>query len=203
MPVLHLKAWAGPLDLLLELVRAQRVDLARLSITDLAAQFVAVLDAATARRAVPLSRLAECTIMEARMPVLRSRLLLPADTAESAAAEREAADLCRRVADWLARRLRLGRDIFARGTAEPAAAAEPAADGTELLRACLRLLQVLLRERMYRPRPRLLWRAPDALNRIRVLLPDLLDGVAVEQLLSPALAGREWPCGTAARWPAL
>jgi segregation and condensation protein A len=197
-PVLRLEAWEGPLDLLLELARAQRVDLARISITDLATQFVAVLDAAIARRAVPLSRLAEWTIMAAWLLVLRSRLLLPAGTAESAEAEREAADLRRRLADreaarrlaeWLERRPQLGREVFARGAAEPEAAAEPAADVTELLRACLKLLEVPVRERVYRPRPPLLWRAPEALARLRALLPELPAGAALEQLLPPAPAG--------------
>ncbi|TDH58038.1 segregation/condensation protein A [Dankookia rubra] len=197
-PVLRFEAWEGPLDLLLELARAQRVDLGRISVTELATQFVAVLDAAIARRAVPLSRLAEWTIMAAWLLVLRSRLLLPAGTAESAAAEREAADLrrrladreaARRLADWLERRPQLGRDIFARGTAEPEAAGEPAADVTELLRACLKLLQVPMRERVYRPRPPLLWRVPDALDRLRALLPDLPEGATLEQLLPPAPAG--------------
>ena len=98
-PAVKLGVWEGPLDLLLELARAQRVDLARISVTGLATQFVAVLDAAIARQQVPLSRLAELTIMAAWLLVLRSRLLLPAGTAESAAAEREAADLRRRLAD--------------------------------------------------------------------------------------------------------
>ena len=79
-PGLRLDAWESPLDLLLELARAQRVDLARISGTVLARQFVAVLDAAITRRAVPLSRLAEWTIMAAWLLVLRSRLLLPAGT---------------------------------------------------------------------------------------------------------------------------
>jgi segregation and condensation protein A len=197
-PVLRLEAWEGPLDLLLELAQAQRVDLARISVADLAQQFVAVLDAAIARRAVPLSRLAEWTIMAAWLLVLRSRLLLPAGTDESAEAEREAADLrrrladreaARRLADWLERRPQLGREVFPRGAAEPEVAAEPAADVTELLRACLKLLQVPMRERVYRPRPPLLWRAPEALARIRALLPGLPDGLALEQLLPPAPEG--------------
>jgi segregation and condensation protein A len=197
-PVLRFDAWEGPLDLLLELARTQRVDLARLSVADLAGQFVAVLDAAIARRAVPLSRLAEWTIMAAWLLLLRSRLLLPAGTAESAAAEREAADLrrrlldreaARRLADWLEQRQQLGREVFARGAAEPAAVAEPAADVTELLRACLKLLDLPVRERVYRPRPPLLWRAPEALARIRALLPGLPAGAALEQLLPPAPVG--------------
>src|SRR5919107_1463012 len=100
--------------------------------------------------------------MAAWLMLLRSRLLLPAETAEAAAATREAADLRRRLADraaaqrladWLEQRPQLGREVFPRGAAEPDAAAEPAADVTELLRACLRLLEVPLRERVYRPRP--------------------------------------------------
>ena len=197
-PVLRFDVWEGPLDLLLELARAQRVDLTRISVAELAAQFVTVLEAAIARRAVPLSRLAEWTVMAAWLLLLRSRLLLPAGTAESAEAEREAADLrrhladreaARRLANWLEQRAQLGREIFVRGTAESAAAAEPAADVTELLRACLKLLQVPLRERVYRPRPPQLWRAPEALARLRALLPGLPAGTALEQLLPPAPEG--------------
>src|SRR4051794_1637431 len=123
-PVLRFDVWEGPLDLLLELARAQRVDLTRISVAELAAQFVTVLEAAIARRAVPLSRLAEWTIMAAWLLVLRSRLLLPAGTAESAEAEREAADLrrhladreaARRLANWLEQRVQhRARDLCAR-----------------------------------------------------------------------------------------
>jgi segregation and condensation protein A len=131
-PVLRLAAWEGPLDLLLELARAQRVDLARISVADLAAQFAAVLDAALARRAVPLSRLAEWTLMAAWL--LRSRLLLPAGTAECAAAEREAA---RRLAAAPAARARglrprpgrAGGGDRARGRPDRTAAGLPQAAG--------------------------------------------------------------------------
>ena len=58
-PALQFGAWEGPLDLLLELARAQRVDLAQLSIATLAEQFTAAVDAAIDRRQVPLSRLAD------------------------------------------------------------------------------------------------------------------------------------------------
>ena len=60
-PALRLGAWEGPLDLLLELARAQRVDLAQLSIATLAEQFAAAVDAAIERRQVPLARLASGT----------------------------------------------------------------------------------------------------------------------------------------------
>ena len=159
-PMLRFAAWEGPLDLLLELARAQRVDLAQISVAALATQFAAAAEAAIAAERVPLARVAEWVVMAAWLLALRARLLLPASTAESAEAEREAADLrrrladreaARRLADWLERRPQLGREVFGRGAAEPAATAEPAADVTELLRACLKLLQVTPRERVYRP----------------------------------------------------
>ena len=71
-PVLRLDAWEGPLDLLLEPARAQGVDMARIAVTELAEQFVAVLDGTIARRAVPLSCRAEWTVMAACLLVLRA-----------------------------------------------------------------------------------------------------------------------------------
>ncbi len=81
-PELRLGAWEGPLDLLLELARARKVDLARLSILDLAEQFHAAQEAAVARRRVPLSRLGDWLVMAAHLALLRSRLLLLADSRE-------------------------------------------------------------------------------------------------------------------------
>ena len=66
-PELRLGAWEGPLDLLLELARARKVDLSRLSILDLAGQFGAALAAAVARRRVPLARLGDWLVMAAHL----------------------------------------------------------------------------------------------------------------------------------------
>jgi segregation and condensation protein A len=174
------------------------VDLAQLSITALAEQFAAVVEAALARRTVPLPRLAEWLIMATWLVALRARLLLPAEAAENVAARREADGLRRRLADraaalrladWLERRLQLGRDVFGRGVAEPAAGAVPLADITELLRACLKLLELPARERVYRPNPLPLWRVPEALERMRRLLPGLPDGAPLAHFLPPAEQG--------------
>ena len=135
-PALRLGAYEGPLDLLLELARAQLVDLAQISIATLAEQFEAVVAAAIEGRAVSLPRMADWLIMAAWLTLLRSRLLLPAAAAESVEANREAEGLRRRVADrewasrladWLERRPQLGRTVFARGwvEADPAEAAAP------------------------------------------------------------------------------
>jgi segregation and condensation protein A len=112
-PELRLGAWEGPLDLLLELARAGKVDLARLSILGLAGQFGAALETAAAGRRVPLSRMGDWLVMAAHLALLRSRLLLPADSREGKEAQQEAEALqrrladreaARRLADWLARR---------------------------------------------------------------------------------------------------
>ena len=185
-PALRLGAYEGPLDLLLALAQAQRLDLAQISVASLATQFAAMLEAAIAARQVPLPRLAEWLVMAAWLTLLRSRLLLPALPAERAAAEREAEGLRRRLADrdrasrladWLERRPQLGRQVFARGQAAPdtasLAGAPPLADTAELLRACLTLLVLPQRDRVYRPRPPELWRVSQALERMRQLLPTL------------------------------
>ena len=189
-PALKLGAWEGPLDLLLELARAQRVDWAQLSIATLAEQFTTAVDVAIARRQVPLSRLAEWHIMAAWLTLLRTRLLLPElpdDTvqAEAAGLRQRLADrdAAWRLADWLERRPQLGREIFARGEPEPAADALPAADLTALLRACLTLLELPARERVWRPNPPPLWRVPDALGHMRRMLAAMPAGAALEEFL--------------------
>jgi len=195
-PALQLGAWEGPLDLLLELARAQRVDLAQLSIATLAEQFAAAVNAAIVRRQVPLSRLAEWHIMAAWLTLLRTRLLLPdqqddAVQAEAAGLRQRLADrdAARRLANWLERRPQLGREVFARGEPEPAADAQPAADLTALLRACLILLELPAHERVYRPNPPPLWRVPDALAHMRRLLAAMPAGAALEAFL-PAGEGQ-------------
>ena len=194
-PELRLGAWEGPLDLLLELARAQKVDLSRLSILDLAEQFGAALEAAVARRRVPLSRLGDWLVMAAHLALLRSRLLLPADSREGREAQREAEALrrrladrefVRRLADWLERRPRLGREVFARGVAEEPETSEhaiPAADTAALLRACLAVLERPDRGGSWRPAPLPLWRVPDALARLRRMLPAMPEGAALERFL--------------------
>jgi segregation and condensation protein A len=200
-PELRLGAWEGPLDLLLELARAQKVDLARLSILGLAEQFGAALEAAVARRRMPLSRLGDWLVMAAHLALLRSRLLLPADSTEGREAQREAEALRRRLADresvrcladWLQQRPQLGREVFARGVAEEpetSGHATPAADTAALLRACLAVLEKADIAASYRPEPLPLWRVPDALARLRRMLPDLPESGAPLERFLPELAG--------------
>jgi segregation and condensation protein A len=136
--------------------------------------------------------------MAAWLVALRARLLLPAEAEGSAEVRREAEELRQRLADraaalrladWLERRLQLGRAVFGRGVAEPAAGAVPLADITALLRACLKLLALPARERVYRPNPPPLWRVPEALERMRRLLPEVPEGVSLAHFLPPVGKG--------------
>jgi len=123
-----LDGFEGPLDLLLELARRQKVDLARISVLALAEQYLVFVEEAHKLR---LELAADYLVMAAWLAYLKSRLLLPSPTkAESG----EAADLAdalaqrlrrleqiRRAAEALFARPLLGRDVFPRGAPEPIA----------------------------------------------------------------------------------
>ena len=113
-PVLAVAGFEGPLDWLLQMARAQRIDLATLSIVDLVDAFVVALDAALSEHTVraDLSRWGEWLVMAATLALLRSRLLLPPDAPEARAARDEAEAMRRQMleraairhaADWLDR----------------------------------------------------------------------------------------------------
>jgi len=139
--MLAVDGFEGPLDWLLELARAGKVDLARLSILALVEAFAGAMDAALTRTpdtAVPdLAQWAAWTVMAAHLAELRSRLLLPADAPEARTAQAEAEALRRQwlrrteiaaAADWLERRAQLGRDVFARGRPESRRLGRPVDD---------------------------------------------------------------------------
>ena len=73
---LTLDGWEGPLDLLLTLARAQKVDLAQISILALTDQYIAYIDDA---RALKLEVAADYLVMAAWLAYLKSCLLLPKD----------------------------------------------------------------------------------------------------------------------------
>ena len=75
------EGFEGPLDLLLELARRQKVDLARISILELADQYLAFVEAA---RKLRLELAADYLVMAAWLAYLKSRLLLPAPPKEEA-----------------------------------------------------------------------------------------------------------------------
>jgi segregation and condensation protein A len=72
--LVDLDGFEGPLDLLLELARRQKVDIAKISILALAEQYLAFIDEA---RRVRLELAADYLVMAAWLAYLKSRLLLP------------------------------------------------------------------------------------------------------------------------------
>jgi segregation and condensation protein A len=184
-PVLSTDGFEAPLDWLLEMVTAQKIDLGRLSILSLVEAFNNALEAALDRRSgaspLPLGQWGSWLVMAATLAWLRSRLMLPADAPEARAAVTEAEALrqllLRRqqigaAADWLDRQPRLGRDVFTRARSDMASPGR-AGDITALLRACLAALKLDLPVDAYRPRVVPLWRLSDALSRFGELLPTL------------------------------
>jgi segregation and condensation protein A len=122
-----LDGFEGPLDLLLELARRQRIDLARISILALAEQYLLFVEAA---RKLRLELAADYLVMAAWLAFLKSRLLLPAPSepaeldapalAEGLAQRLRALAAIRKAGEYLMGRPRLGRDFFARGEPEAA-----------------------------------------------------------------------------------
>ena len=122
--VVEVDGFEGPLDLLLELARRQKVDLHRISVLALAEQYLAFVEAARAR----LELAADYLVMAAWLTYLKSRLLLPraptpdepeAGELAAALAERlRRLDTIRAAAQALEIRPRLGRDFALRGTTD-------------------------------------------------------------------------------------
>ena len=120
----------GPIDVLLALARDQKVDLARISIVQLADQYLAFV---TAARSASLELVADYLVMAAWLAYLKSRLLLPsAEGDDEPSAEEMAAALAmqlRRLEAMqesgarLMARGALGEDFFARGAPEALAPA--------------------------------------------------------------------------------
>ena len=199
-PVLTVAGFEGPLDWLLEMARAQRIDLAMLSIVDLVDAFVAALDAALAEHAVraDLSRWGEWLVMAATLALLRSRLLFPPDAPQAQAAQDEAEAMRRQLleraairaaAEWLDGRLQLGRDVFGRGEMAGATALSGrTTDITDLFRACLVALRVPEQVDTYQLRFVKLWRVADAIGQITRTLETRPEGGVLASFL-PKLHG--------------
>ncbi len=121
---LDLDGWEGPLDLLLSLARAQKVDLREISILALVEQYLAVIEDA---RALRLEIAADWLVMAAWLAYLKSALLLPRDPQAEPDPQELAArlqlrlarlDAMREAGARLMARDRSGRDTFRRGAPE-------------------------------------------------------------------------------------
>ncbi|MGK7869412.1 segregation and condensation protein A [Falsiroseomonas sp. E2-1-a20] len=194
-PVLHLRldGYEGPLDLLLDLARAQKLDLAGISIVALVDQYLAVIDQA---RGMRLELQADWLVMAAWLAWLKSRLLLPKEEAgEDEDPEALASRLTDRLAEleamragagWLGRCDQLGRDVFGRGAPENLTVEDRSglrADLAALCQAYVAGRRRALALRPYRPKPRRLWSVQEAIARMTRVLGDLPSWAVLQRFL--------------------
>ncbi|HEY5289697.1 MAG TPA: ScpA family protein [Caulobacteraceae bacterium] len=195
--IVDLDGYEGPLDLLLALARAQKVDLLKLSVARLADQYLTFLREARRRR---FAVAADYLVMAAWLTYLKSRLLLPKpqpiaegelpaeETAGRLAFRLAKLDAMRRAAEALEAGPILGRDVFVRG--DPGAIAVVPSARLEGDLYALMAAYVSQRRRAeelrYSPPAAQTYRLDEARQRIRSLLPRLrrwtpLSGVAPDE----------------------
>ena len=113
--------YTGPLEVLLDLAKNQKVDLANISITKLADQF---LEFIKNNKNLNLETASEFLLMATWLAYLKSKLLLPEDedddfkafeVAERLKLQLKKLELIRLLSDQLLKRKRIGKDIFFRG----------------------------------------------------------------------------------------
>ena len=113
--------YSGPLEVLLDLAKTQKVDLAEISITQLADQF---LDFIKKNKNLNLETASEYLLMATWLAYLKSKLLLPEDDDDDFQALEVAAklklqlkklELIRILSDQMLQKKRLGIHIFTRG----------------------------------------------------------------------------------------
>ena len=113
--------YSGPLDVLLTLAKSQKVDLANISITQLADQFIEFINR---EKEINLDLASEFLLMATWLAYLKSKLLLPEDdeddfkaseAAEELKLQLKKLELIRLLSEKLLTKKRLGVDIFMRG----------------------------------------------------------------------------------------
>ncbi len=123
--IIDIDGYEGPLDVLLALARAQKVDLRKISILALAEQYLVFVAEA---RKMHLDRAADYLVMASWLAFLKSKLLLPETEKEGEPTAEELAErltlqlqrleAIRIAATRLMSRDRLGTDVFLRGAPE-------------------------------------------------------------------------------------
>ena len=117
----NLNNYSGPLDVLLDLAKSQKVNLENISITLLADQFHLFI---TNAKNINLEIASEYLLMATWLTYLKSKLLLPGseeeefkvlEVAEKLKLQLKKLELIRLLSDQMLKRKRLGKDIFMRG----------------------------------------------------------------------------------------
>jgi segregation and condensation protein A len=189
--------YEGPLDLLLDLARRQKVDLSGISVLALAEQYLSFIETVREKR---IEIAADYLVMAAWLAYLKSRLMVPqAPSDDEPSGEMMAAllqfrlkrlEAMRRAANQLMNRPRLGLQLFARGMPEPIKVTRRNlwdANLYDLLKA-----YATQRERGiptdYEPIQRTVWSLQEARDILQRLIGDSMDWVPMQTYLAQYLA---------------
>lgn len=195
--IIDIDGWEGPLDLLLNLARAQKVDLRQISILALVEQYLAYIDNAATMK---LELAADYLVMAAWLAYLKSALLLPRDPDVEPSPEELAwrlqlrlqrLDAMRDGGARLMARDRLGRDVFVRGAPEGLRVDVRRQWQCNLFDLMTAYGQVQARSQpaIHHVAARAILSLEDALARLSALIGMAVDWTSLESFLPPA-AGR-------------
>jgi len=194
--VLDLDGFEGPIDVLLSLARDQKVDIARISILELAEQYLIFVREA---QRLNLELAADYLVMAAWLAYMKSRLLLPEpENEEEPSGEEMAArlqfqlqrlDAMREAGKQLLARPRLGQDVFVRGAPETFRAETTAVFDVQLFELLKAYADFKLRSekeplRIFATR---LYSVEAALERLRPLLGETMEWARLESFLPVGL----------------
>nr|WP_235522807.1 ScpA family protein [Novosphingobium sp. Leaf2] len=191
---LDIDGWEGPLDLLLDLARRQKVDLRGISILELVDAYLTYIEEAKSLR---LELAADYLVMAAWLAYLKSALLLPRDEAEDPSPEELALRLqlrlqrlgaMREAAARLMARDRLGRDVFVRGAPEGLRVDRKSAwqcSWLDLVRA-YGDIKVRSQPAVHRVRERMVMTLDSAIARVSAMLGIAIDWMELREFLPPA-----------------
>jgi len=196
--ILDVDGFEGPLDVLLTLARAQKVDMMKISVLALAEQYLAFVERVRRQR---LDLAADYLVMAAWLAYLKSRLLLPDTEDEEEPSAEELAlrlqlrlqrlEAMREAGAALTSRNRLGRDVFMRGAPEGLAVERRAVFDTSLYELLKAYAQI--RRRHDAPALRIarrpIFAMEDAIRRLGDLIGGTLRWTRLADFLPAELAG--------------
>ena len=186
-----LENYQGPLDVLLDLAKAQKVDLENISITLLADQFHNYI---TNVKNLNLEVAAEYLLMATWLTYLKSKLLLPGnpeeefkvlEVAEQLKLQLKKLELIRLLSDQMLKRKRLGKEIRLRGikgNIKSIYSTEYKINLYELLKTYSRIIMTKDFQRINIPKLPV-FTAEDGIKRIREFFGKLIDWKNIDELI--------------------
>ena len=202
--MIALDAFEGPLGLLLELARAKKIDIAKVSIGEIADQYLAFIAEAQSGN---MELAGDYLVMAAWLTLLKSRLLIPrppieADEpdptllADALRAKLMRLEIARAAAKRLGEMAQLGRDVFLNGQPQTTVLTSKTvwrADLYDLLNAYCAERAKSVRKRAYRTFVRRAYPLETARRKLEEALGSLAQWRVIDSLAPPAEAGADAP----------